>query len=129
MPDFERLFKNVGIDLKFDENKVSFGAEVRHQKIMDNPKMGTTAYSSGFQKGDKIFKVGAFDLNEIVPLDMALSKYNIGDKVKISFLRYDKIREIEVALKPEKVYHLSLMDKESTTSEMVQNRTNWLHEK
>jgi predicted metalloprotease with PDZ domain len=129
MPDFERLFKNVGIDLKFDENKVSFGAEVRHQKIMDNPKMGTTAYSSGFQKGDKIFKVGAFDLNEIVPLDMVLSKYNIGDKVKISFLRYDKIREVEVALKPEKVYHLSLMDKESTTSEMVQNRTNWLHAK
>jgi predicted metalloprotease with PDZ domain len=129
MPDFERLFKNVGIDLKFDENKVSFGAEVRHQKIMDNPKMGTTAYLAGFQKGDKILKVGAFDLNEIVSLDMVLSKYNIGDKVKISFLRYDKIREVEVALKPEKVYHLSLMDKESTTSEMVQNRTNWLHAK
>jgi predicted metalloprotease with PDZ domain len=129
MPDFERLFKNVGIHLKLDEYKVSFGAQVLYQKIMDNPKMGTTAYLAGFQKGDKILKVGAFDLNEMVPLDMVLSKYKIGDKVKISFLRYDKIREVEVTLKLEKVYYLSLMDKDSTTSEMFQNRIDWLHAK
>jgi predicted metalloprotease with PDZ domain len=129
MPEFERLFKNVGIHLKLDESNVSFGAEVRYQKITDNPRMGSTAYLAGFQKGDKILKVGAFDLNEMVPLDMVLNKYNVGDKVKMTFQRYDKIKEVEVTLTSQIMYYLSLMEKDATSNEMIQNRKLWLHAK
>ncbi len=129
MPDFERIFKNVGINLKGDESEVSFGAEVRFQKLMDNPRLGSTAYNAGFQKDDKILKAGTFDINNMVTLDMILHKYKIGDKVKITFIRYEKIREVEVTLKPERTYYLSLMAKDATSNEMIQNRINWLHAK
>jgi len=106
---------------------VSFGAEVRYQKIMDNPRIGTTAYLAGFQKGDKILKIGGFTLNDLVTLDMVLDKYKVDDKVMVMFQRYNKIKEVEVSLKTEKLYDLSLMDADSTTGKMVQNRAFWLH--
>ena len=129
MPDFERLFKNVGIKLDQDNSNVSFGANVLNQKIMDNPKMDSTAYLAGFQKGDIILKVGSFDLNSIVHFDMAINKYDVGDKVKIIFQHYDKIKEVEVILKAEKMYRLSLIDKDSISDNMNQNRLHWLHAK
>ncbi|HKK12471.1 MAG TPA: PDZ domain-containing protein [Flavobacteriaceae bacterium] len=127
MPDYKKLFRTVGINLTVNESKVSFGAEVRYQKIMDNPRIGTTAYLAGFQKGDKILKIGGFTLNDLVTLDMVLDKYKVDDKVMVMFQRYNKIKEVEVSLKTEKLYDLSLMDADSTTGKMVQNRAFWLH--
>jgi len=129
MPDYGRLFKNMGIDLKQDESKASFGAEVRFQKLTDNPRIGSTAYVAGFQKDDKLLKVGSFTLNEMVSLEMVLSKFNIGDKVKFTFVRYDEPKEIEVTLKAGKTYELSLRDSDSMTDSMIQNRAHWLNEK
>lgn len=129
MPDFERLFSDVGIDFVISESKVSFGALVMNQKIMDNPKMGSTAYVAGFQKGDKILKVGPFDLNPMVSLEMALSKFNIGDTVSLKYLRHDEVNEIEMTLLPEKMYSLSLLEKNSISESQVQNQSNWLNAK
>jgi predicted metalloprotease with PDZ domain len=91
--------------------------------------MGSTAYLAGFQKGDKILKVEAFNLNDMVPLEMVLNKYNVGDKVKMTFQRYDKIKEVEVTLTSQIMYYLSLMEKDATSNEMIQNRKLWLHAK
>ncbi len=129
MPDFERLLKNVGIKLEQDDSNVSFGANVLNQKIMDNPKMGSTAYLARFQKGDIIHKVGSFNLNDMVTLNMILNKYNLGDIVKITFQRHDKIEEVEVTLKAEKMYSLSLMDEDTASKDRIQNRLLWLHAK
>lgn len=129
MPDFERLFKNVGVKLDQDDNKLSFGSEVLNQKMMSNPKIGSTAYHAGFQKGDIILKVGMFNLNTLVTLDMILEKFNVDDKVKIIYQRYGKIQEVEVTLKPEKIYNLSLMDKDSISDDIYQNRLLWLQSK
>lgn len=129
MPDFKRLFENVGIDLISDESKVSFGAQVMNQKIMDNPKIGSTAYVAGFQKGDKILKIGPFDLNRLVSLEMALSKYNLGDKLTLKYLRYDEVNEVEMTLLPDKTYSLSLMEKNTISETIVQNQLSWLNAK
>ena len=129
MPEFERLFKNLGIELKRDENNVSFGADVLNQKIMTNPKIGSTAYVYGFQKEDKILKMGAFNLNEMVTFDMVLNKHKNGDNVKITFLRYNKVNEVEATLMPQTMYYLSFMGKEATSDKMIQNRLLWLHAK
>jgi predicted metalloprotease with PDZ domain len=129
MPDFERLFKNMGIELKRDDNFVSFGANVLNQKLMTNPIIGSTAYIYGFEKEDKILKIGAFNLNDMVTFDMVLNKYKTGDKVKIAFLRYNKVNEVEVTIIPQTRYYLSLMDKGATLDKMTQNRLLWLHAK
>ena len=129
MPDFERLFKNMGMDLKLDESKVSFGAEVLNQKLMDYPTIGSTAYEAGLQKEDVILKVGGFDLNGVVTLDMVLDKYKPGDKIALMFLRYGEVKEAEVTLKAGKIYSVSLMDEEKVSHTMAQNRMDWLHAK
>lgn len=129
MPDFKRLFNNVGVELKSNENTISFGATVRYQKIMENPKIGSMAYQAGFQKNDKILKVGAFTLNETVPLEMVLNKFNIGERVKLTFVRFDKVHEVEVTLNSNNAYDLMVINKDKLTEKMISNRTLWLHEK
>lgn len=129
MPDFKRLFNNMGIELISDDTKVLFGAPVRYQKITENPRMGSSAYHAGFQKEDKILQIGPFTLNEMVSLEMIINKYNVGDKVKFTFLRFDQIKEVEVTFVTQRTYHLSMKDMDSTTKAMIQNRTHWLKEK
>src|SRR5690606_22506463 len=43
MPDYEALFKSVGVNLE-TKNEVDFGATVRSQRIINNPKIGSSAY-------------------------------------------------------------------------------------
>jgi len=129
MPDFKRLFNNMGVDLISDDVNVLFGAPVRYQKIIENPRMGSSAYYAGFQKEDKILQIGPFTLNEMVPIEMVLNKYNVGDKVKVTFLRFDQIKEVEVTFVTQRTYNLSTKDMDSTTNAMIQNRTHWLQEK
>jgi predicted metalloprotease with PDZ domain len=127
MPDFDRLFKNVGIKLEAF-NTVSFGAFVRHQKLMNNPKLGTTAYEAGFQKGDTIIKVGDFTLNSVVSVERALSKYKVGENVIIAYERFDELRKVEVLLKSEVSYSLTYLNLESNelTEKTKQNKALWL---
>ncbi len=127
MPDYKMLFKNVGIDLELDESKVSFGAYVRDQKIMNNPAIGSTAFAAGFQEGDKLIKVGEFELDTVLTLDSVLNRYNPGEIVEMKFLRYDRENEVEVTLKAGKIYKISLIDEENATDAMVQRRKLWLH--
>jgi len=129
IPDFKRLFNNMGVDLISDDVNVLFGAPVRYQKIIENPRMGSSAYYAGFQKEDKILQIGPFTLNEMVPIEMVLNKYNVGDKVKVTFLRFDQIKEVEVTFVTQRTYNLSTKDMDSTTNAMIQNRTHWLQEK
>ena len=129
IPDFEQLFENMGIELKLDETNISFGADVLNQKIMTNPKIGSTAFDFGFQKEDKILKIGAFNLNETVTFDRVLNNFKVGDKAKITFLRYNNVNEVEVTLKPQNKYYISLMGKEKASAKMTQNRLLWLHAK
>jgi predicted metalloprotease with PDZ domain len=128
MPDFETLFKNMGIELQSKE-EVDFGASVRDGKIMSNSKIRSSAYVAGLQKNDKILQFGEFTINSIVTLDMVLNKFKVGDEVKIIIQRFDDIKEVNIILTSKKVYNLSLMNANSTTDDMIKNRTLWLNEK
>ena len=57
MPNYESLFREVGVTLE-TISSIDFGASVRYQKIMDNPKIGSSVYEAGLQKGDKIIRIG-----------------------------------------------------------------------
>src|SRR5690606_2801265 len=60
MPDYETLFKSVGVILE-TKKEVDFGATVRSQKIISNPKIGSSAYEANFQNGDKIIQIHTID--------------------------------------------------------------------
>jgi len=65
----------------------------------------------------------------MVPLEMVLAKYKVGDKVKMIYSRYDNIKQVEATLKSEKRYDLSFLEKSLMTDNMIQNQALWLHAK
>ncbi len=126
MPDFEQLFDNVAIKIEKKE-AVSFGAFVREHKLMLNPKTGTMAYDAGFQKNDKIIKIGDFTLSSVVNLDLALSKYNVGEEVEITFERYGKLISKKVLVKTDTNYTLSYNS--DANEKKQQRKKEWLQPK
>jgi len=128
MPDFERLFKNVGIELK-TENAITFGAFVRDHKLLSNPKLNSSAYNAGLQVGDKLIKVGDFTLNSVVNIDLALNKYNINDEVVLIYERYDIIYETTLKVQTDVSYKLSYLnlDDNLKLKKVKQNKALWLN--
>lgn len=130
MPDFERLFKQVGVTLNI-KNENEFGATVRSQKILDNPKIGSAAYTAGFQKDDKIIQIGEIFLEGNVTINSVLNSFKIGETIPVVFERFGVRKETMLTIAFEMSYDLSLMDanlKEFTKS-MKEKKDNWLNPK
>ncbi|MEO8773250.1 MAG: PDZ domain-containing protein [Gelidibacter sp.] len=130
MPDYERLLKQVGVTLE-TKNDIGFGAVVRNHKIMSNPKMGTSAYSAGFQKGDKLLKIGAMPLEGSVDVNTVLNTFKVGDEVVITVERFGSEKEIPLTIATEVSYGLRLLDESSKelNKKMKQHRSSWLNSK
>lgn len=127
MPDYERLFKQVGVDL-ITKNDIDFGAMVRSQKLMNNPKIGSSAYEAGFQKYDKILQIGTIAFEGSVSINSILNSFKVGDVLPIIFERYGTQKEANLTLKSDITYELSLIDSnaKSFTKRMQQKRLSWL---
>ncbi len=130
MPDFERLFKQVGIILE-TKNEIDFGASVRSQKIMSNPKVGSSAYEAGFQEGDKLIRVGLMLFEGSVSINSRLNTFKVGEIVPVVFERFGVRKETSITIKTEVNYDIRLMnpDSKELTSDMKKKRANWLESK
>ncbi|MCB0448140.1 MAG: M61 family metallopeptidase, partial [Gelidibacter sp.] len=109
MPDFERLFKQVGVDFKAID-AIDFGAFVRHQKIMNHPKIGSAAYDAGLQKEDKIIKIDTISFEGNVNINTILNTFKVGDTIKITYERYGFQKETSFVIKADTFYNLDWMD-------------------
>ncbi len=130
MPEYGRLLKQVGITLE-TKNEIDFGAGVRSQKIMNNPKMGSSAYKAGFQKGDTIIQIGSISLVGSVSINSVLSSFKIGDAIPVIYERYGVRKELMLITAADTSYGLSFMDASSKlfTKAMQQKRASWLDSK
>jgi predicted metalloprotease with PDZ domain len=130
MPAYERLFKNVGVILE-TKNAIEFGATVRNQSIANNPKIGSSAYDAGFQKGDKILQVGGIPLNDTIGINSVLHTFQVGEKVVIKIERFGTQKEIMLTIGTDVSYGLKLMDPNSKemSKKMEQKQSSWLASK
>ena len=130
MPDYKRLFNQMGIVLK-EDNAIDFGAMVRNRTIMNNPKMGSAAYNAGFQKGDKIIMVNSTAVDDTLNINAILGNYKIGDTVPLLIERYGSQREIPLIIGTGIFYELELPDVNSknSTPKMKTKRGEWLNSK
>ncbi|PWK20492.1 M61 family metallopeptidase [Xanthomarina spongicola] len=131
MPDFKRLFETVGVNLSNDNSKVDLGVYVRHGKLMNNPRINSSAYNAGLQKGDKLIKVGATEINEDIDLNELLTSYKVNDTVDIVFERFGETKTSTITLQVDTSYTISLMesDKKPLDKNLKTNRENWLQAK
>jgi len=59
---------------------------------------GASADKSGLAKGDVIIKIGDYDISNHANLKYGLYKYNVGDSVKLTYLRDGKEKTTKVVL-------------------------------
>lgn len=130
IPDYDKLFKHVGIVLE-TKNNIEFGANVRNHKLMSNPKIGGSAYKAGFQKNDKLLKIGTTVLDEKSDLNAILNTFKVGDEVNVLIERYGSQKELKMVIATDVSYGLQLLDDNSKAmnKKLKQQRDGWLKSK
>ncbi|WP_223266341.1 M61 family metallopeptidase [Gelidibacter gilvus] len=130
MPDYKKAFKQVGLSLEI-KNEIDFGASVRSQRIMTNPKIGSSAYTSGFQKGDKILKIGEINLDGNASINSILDTFKVGEKITVIYERFGSQNEKMLTIATDVVYELKLMEDNAKelTKKIKENRATWLNSK
>ncbi|TDU43707.1 putative metalloprotease with PDZ domain [Gelidibacter sediminis] len=130
MPDFERLLKNVGVILE-TKNDIEFGTMVRNQVLVSNPKIGSASYSAGFQKGDKLLKIGGIELDGNAGVNSVLNGFKIGEKVSVVVERYGNQKELELTIGIGTSYNMKLMDAnlKAFTKKLKERQASWLASK
>lgn len=130
MPNYKEVFKRVGLNFEI-KNTIEFGAFIRNQIIVNHPKIGTSAYKAGFQKGDKILRIGGMTLEDNTNINAVLSTFNEGDEISVGYERFGTQKESILTIATDVSYDLKLIDENAKelTKKIKQNRASWLNSK
>jgi len=128
MPKMEKSFKNVGVSLKQNPEKLWFGGFVRDGKIVRNTTIGSPAYDAGLENGDAIISLGDFVLSDSLSFNDALKNFKPSDKAKVVFKRYGEQKETEITFTPDPSYTISVIEAngEMPSETQLANRKAWL---
>lgn len=128
MPDYDRLFKSVGVHLTRNEDQPAFGLRLRNQMVISNTSIGSSAYEAGLEKGDKLLKIGDVELNTTSDINALLGNYKPGDEVEVSYERFGQTKTTTMTLKGDTSYGLSLFEANSMelSDEAKTKREEWL---
>ncbi|MGP1992023.1 M61 family metallopeptidase [Zobellia laminariae] len=133
MPDYSSLLNSVGVTLKQNSEEPYFGAAVSldgdgHGEIQSNPKMGTSAYDAGLDKGDIITNINGSGFPDGQQFSTYIQKLKVGDTLKLSFNRFGVERNTNVILKANPDYRLLLTEKEGDkpSKKQLRQRADWL---
>lgn len=131
MPNYNPLFKKVGIVLKQDSKNVFFGASTSNGAIRNNPQIGSPAYKAGLNSGDKILAIDTHVVGNRNSVNAILRNYKIGDVITIKFSRFNQLRTVKTTLIKDPRYTIMSYEKAGLepTPEMLKNRKDWLEEK
>lgn len=131
MPDFDNLFRSVGIKIDRGSEKAFFGASVRmdgeNYFISDNPQKNTPAYKAGLDMGDSITSANGVKLEGEDAWEEELKKSKAGDSVELEILRHGSVISKTVKLEQDPVYTISIDPKAG--KDAVEAREEWLSEK
>ena len=133
MPDYKSLFATVGVKLIQDDTTPYFGAAIATNgdlfgEIQRNTAIGSPAYIAGLDKGDVITAINNQPFPNGVSFEDFLKKFQIGDELKIDFLRFGTIKSTKVKLTSNPIYRTELVEKngEKPAKKVLNNRKAWL---
>ncbi|WP_178986169.1 M61 family metallopeptidase [Winogradskyella helgolandensis] len=124
MPDFETLFKTVGVRLQQNIAQPAFGLRLKNQMITSNTLVGSGAYAAGLEKGDKLLKIDGVALNETSDINKILGTVKPNQTVDVVFERFGKQRTVKLTLDADTSYAISSLDDLSEGEKA--NREAWL---
>ena len=128
MPDYERLFKTVGVNLSTNKDRVAFGATVRNQMITANATIGLSAYEAGLEKGDKLISIGDVTITETSNINDIISQYKPNDVITVTYERLGEQRKTQLTFKADPTYSIALFEADDTElpEQTKANRDAWL---
>ncbi len=124
MPDFKSLFKTVGVELKQNTDKPAFGLRLRNQVITSNTQVGSSAYKSGLEKGDKLIKIGNVEINETSDLNKILANIKLNQTIDVIYERFGKQQSVKLTLDADTSYNI--LSLENLSEKVKANRDAWL---
>jgi predicted metalloprotease with PDZ domain len=124
MPDFDSLFKTVGVELKQNADKAAFGLRLRNQVITSNTQIGFSAYKAGLEKGDKLVKIGSVEINNTSDLNKISGNIKPNQSIDLVFERFGKQRSVKMILEADTSY--TIMSSENLSEKAKINREAWL---
>jgi predicted metalloprotease with PDZ domain len=127
MPDFETLFETVGVDLKQQTDKAAFGLRLRNRVITSNTQIGSAAYNTGLEKGDKLLKIAGIEINETSDLNKVLGNFEPNQTLDIVYERFGKQQAIKMTLDADTSY--TIASSEDLSEIARANRNAWLGSK
>ena len=131
MPNYEPLFKKVGVVLKQDSKKVFLGISTSNGIVRNNAQIGSPAYKAGINSGDKIVAIDNHVVSNKNSVKSILSNYKIGDKVTIQYSRYNVLKMVKITLVKDPKYTIMSFEKAGleVSPEVLKNRKDWLDKK
>lgn len=124
MPDFESLFKTVGVQLQQNTDQPAFGLRLKNQVITSNTMVGSGAYAAGLEKGDKLLKIDGIEINETSDLNTVLGTVKPNQTIDVVYERFGKLRIVKLTLDADTSYAISSLNDLSEAAKA--NRDAWL---
>ncbi|MEG9327707.1 PDZ domain-containing protein [Salinimicrobium catena] len=128
MPNYEELFRSVGLKLERGSEKAFFGPSVLEDTegiyISGNPAQNSPAYKAGLDKGDRILKVNGKELKTEKEWNEILNNSKAGVTLKLEILRFGTTKKIDVELEKDPTYSISLDEQASKAAKKARNK--WL---
>lgn len=83
---------------KLARNNLSINSKTKAGVVVQSIKKKSTAYVASLKEGDIIIKIDDTEVEDIAHLKYELYKHHIGDKIKITYLRNNKEKNVKVVL-------------------------------
>ncbi len=130
MPEYEKLFKNMGI--VFEQTKLDqayFGAAINQKSgkwiIDSNPLEKSAAYNANLSYGDQIISIDNKVITKATKKKAYFSQFKPNQKVIVQFIRFGTSKETVLIFDVDSTYTTSLVEK--VNKKTVQRRNAWLH--
>ncbi|PTX44745.1 putative metalloprotease with PDZ domain [Christiangramia gaetbulicola] len=128
-PDYENLFRSVGVSIKREADKSYFGADLKKTddglEIYRNTFKGSPAYEAGLDSGDIIISLNGTAVT--TPEEFRKQIASADGSVKVNYVRFGEERTSEVKLKPDPTYSIKIDP--NASKEAVKKREKWLSPK
>lgn len=134
MPDYVSLLKSVGVSLEQPKDSPYFGTYVSMNAdglgatLLRNTQIGSPAYVAGLDNGDIILNINDVPFSEGQKFEEYLKQFNMGESLKVNYTRFGTPKTTTLGLSPSPDYTFNLMEdgEESPSSQMLEQRKDWL---
>ncbi len=135
MPDYDALFKSVGVVLKKADKSPYFGAALKTNNegglsIESTPLIGSPSYLAGLDKGDVLQAFNGKPVPESPDDSKLFNAFQAGDQVEIQFERNGKEQTTSLLLQDNPEYVIELLeatDGLKPAKEVLARRNAWLN--